>query len=343
MTTPAPVRSVLARYAELTRDAMAPYLAAGEPACYLYDLVRDYPARPGKGIRPALLLATCQAVGGTLRAGLPVAVAVELLHNAFLVHDDIEDGSEARRGAPTLHRQLGTPLAVNVGDAMNALSMRLFRQNVERVGPERALRIFDEVDHMLRESLEGQALELGWTKDNRLDLDLDDYLRLVLKKTAWYSFIHPMRIGAIVAGAEGVDLNRFDAFGFLLGAAFQIQDDLLNLDGDAASYGKEIGGDLWEGKRTLPLLYALATAPANERVTLAEFAGRRRERRLPRQVLDIHRILRASGGFERTREIAHALAAAAQERMDTAFAGAQEGPDLQFVRTLVGYVIDREV
>ena len=76
---------------------------------------------------------------------------------------------------------------------------------------------------------------------------------------------------------------------------------------------------------------------------MAEFAGRRRERRLPRQVLDIHRILRASGGFERTRDIAHALAAAAQERMDTAFAGAQEGPDLQFVRTLVGYVIDREV
>ena len=78
-------------------------------------------------------------------------------------------------------------------------------------------------------------------------------------------------------------------------------------------------------------------------MTLAEFAGRRREHRLPRQVVDIHRILRASGGFERTREIAHTLAAAAQERMAAAFADAQEGPDLEFVRTLVGYVIDREV
>ena len=340
---PAGFAERLAWYRDLTLTAMDDAIPTTEPREHLYSPLRTFVAQPSKGLRPGLCLAVCRAFGGRANDAIPSAAGIEMLHNAFLVHDDIEDGSEARRGAPTLHRQLGTPLAVNVGDAMNALSMRLFRQNVERVGPERALRIFDEVDHMLRESLEGQALELGWTKDNRCDLDLDDYLRLVLKKTAWYSFIHPMRIGAIVAGADGVDLNRFDAFGFLLGAAFQIQDDLLNLDGDAASYGKEIGGDLWEGKRTLPLLYALATAPANERVTLAEFAGRRRERRLPRQVLDIHRILRASGGFERTREIAHALAAAAQERMDTAFAGAQEGPDLQFVRTLVGYVIDREV
>ena len=94
-----------------------------------------------------------------------------MLHNAFLVHDDIEDGSECAARAADPARQHGAPLAVNVGDAMNTLSMRLFRQNVGRLGRTRALRVLDEVDHMLRESFEGQAMELGWRRDNRCDLD----------------------------------------------------------------------------------------------------------------------------------------------------------------------------
>jgi geranylgeranyl pyrophosphate synthase len=242
-----------------------------------------------------------------------------------------------------LHRQFGVPLAVNIGDAMNTLSMSLFRQNVEQLDPERALRIFDEVDHMLRESLEGQALELGWTQDNRCNLDTDDYLRLVLKKTAWYSFIHPMRIGAVSADADTDALDRFHAFGFLLGAAFQIHDDLLNLAGDADVYGKEIDGDLWEGKRTLPLIYALSTATGDQRLALVDFAGRRRDRRLTRQVVDVHRILRESGGIDRTRQVARALATAAEHRLATAFAGAQEGPDLEFVRELLRFIVERDV
>jgi geranylgeranyl pyrophosphate synthase len=139
------------------------------------------------------------------------------LHNAFLVHDDIEDGSASRRGVATMHRRVGVPIAINTGDAMNALAMRLFRQSGERLGPTVALRLYDEVDHMLLESLAGQAMELGWVRDNDLSIGDDDYLRLVLKKTAWYSFIHPMRIGALVAGGNDADLGRFDRFGYLLG------------------------------------------------------------------------------------------------------------------------------
>jgi geranylgeranyl diphosphate synthase type II len=111
-----------------------------------------------------------------------------MLHNAFLVHDDIEDGSDTRRGVATMHRRAGVPIAINVGDAMNALAMRLFRMAGARLGPACALRILDEVDHLIVETLEGQAMELGWMRDNDLTLGPDDYLRLVLKKTAWYSF-----------------------------------------------------------------------------------------------------------------------------------------------------------
>ncbi len=156
---------------------------------------------------------------------------------------------------------------------MNALAMRLFRKTGERLGPVAAMRIFDEVDHLVAETLEGQAMELGWVRDNDFSVGADDYLRLVLKKTAWYSFIHPMRIGALIANGDDGDLKRFDRFGYLLGLAFQITDDVLNLKGNVARYGKEINGDLWEGKRTLLLVHAIARAGGADRAWMNELYG----------------------------------------------------------------------
>ena len=159
--------------------------------------MKDFIDRSGKGLRPALCIATARALGGRAEDAFPAAAGLEMLHNAFLVHDDIEDGSDSRRGVATMHRRVGVPIAVNTGDTMNALAMRLFRKSGERLGPATALRILDEVDHMLVETLEGQAMELGWVRDNDLTVAAGmTTLRLVLKKTAWYSFIHPLRIGA---------------------------------------------------------------------------------------------------------------------------------------------------
>ena len=135
------------------------------------------------------------------------------------------------------------------------------------------MRIFEEVDHLVVETLEGQAMELGWVRDNDLTVTTDDYLRLVLKKTAWYSFIHPLRIGALVANGDDRNLGRFDRFGYLLGAAFQITDDVLNLNGNVARYGKEINGDLWEGKRTLLLTHAFGQATKPDRAWIRSFLG----------------------------------------------------------------------
>ena len=135
------------------------------------------------------------------------------------------------------------------------------------------MRIFEEVDHLVVETLEGQAMELGWVRDNDLTVTTDDYLRLVLKKTAWYSFIHPLRIGALVADGDDRNLDRFDRFGYLLGAAFQITDDVLNLNGNVARYGKEINGDLWEGKRTLLLTHAFGQASSADQSLDQEFSG----------------------------------------------------------------------
>jgi len=333
----------LSWYRELIGETLAAGIPTWEPQRYLYGLVRDFIDRSGKGLRPALCIATARALGGRTSDAIPAAAGLEMLHNAFLVHDDIEDGSESRRGAPTMHRRTGVPIAVNAGDAMNALAMRFFRDSGARLGPATALRILDEADHLLVETLEGQAMELGWVRDNDLTIGVDDYLRLVLKKTAWYSFIHPMRIGALVANGDDQNLGRFDRFGYLLGLAFQITDDVLNLNGDVARYGKEIDGDLCEGKRTLLLTHALGHADRADRAWIGNFLARPRERRLPREVLRLHRIIAGAGSIQWAQQSAAALAAAAAREFDgSAFAGIPASCDCNWLRACVDYLVQRD-
>lgn len=240
-------------------------LAGATDTAGLYDLMMDYPLRGGKGLRPALAVAICRGLGGTLDAIVPTAAILELYHNAFLIHDDVEDESLDRRGEPTLHREHGVPIAVNVGDAMLCLSLRPLLDNTERLGLGPALDILDVVATMTQRSVEGQATELRWVSQNSWELTTDDYVEMVVAKTGWYSFIAPLRIGAIAAHAPVELRDQLDGFGRDLAVAFQITDDLLNLDASASDYGKEIAGDLWEGKRTLPLLHAIHHASADDR------------------------------------------------------------------------------
>ncbi|WP_396836800.1 polyprenyl synthetase family protein [Mycobacterium sp. ITM-2016-00318] len=242
----------------------------------LYDLILEYPLRGGKALRPALSIATCLGLGGHLEAVLPTAATLELYHNAFLIHDDIEDESWTRRGKPTLHIDHGIPIAVNVGDAMLSLSLQPLLDNVERVGLGPALRILRAVAHMTRRTVEGQALELDWVRNNTWELTDADYLQMVELKTSWYSFITPLQVGAVAAGAGPEQLKPLEALGRHLGAAFQITDDLLNLRADPEDYGKEIGGDLWEGKRTLMLLHAMRNAAPDDQRRAVQILAKRR-------------------------------------------------------------------
>jgi len=248
----------------------------GRHTAGLYDLMLDYPMRPAKGLRPALCIGTCMALGGHLDAVLPSAAAFELFHNAFLVHDDVEDGSLLRRHAPTLPVLHGIPTAVNVGDGMLALALEPLLDNVRALGLGRALRVLRLFARMARESVEGQMLELHWTRHRRWDVTDREYLRMVHKKTGWYSFIAPVQVGAIAAGADVRTASLLGRFALLLGIAFQIQDDLLSLEGDERDVGKDELGDLWEGKYTLALLHALRSLPPDEQRRAQDILSRPR-------------------------------------------------------------------
>lgn len=339
----ATVNAVLDRYRLLTLDAMLAHLPSKEPRAYLYDLLAAYPLRPGKGLRPALCIATCRAFGGRTEAVLRSAVAIELFHNAFLIHDDVEDGSEHRRGSPTLHAEHGVPIAVNAGDALNVLSISLLMGNLDQIGPRLTWRVFTEIEHMVRESVEGQALELGWVRDNVIDLTTADYLRMTLKKTCWYTCIHPLRIGALVGSGGTADLDAFNRLGYYMGAAFQIQDDILNLVGDVQRYGKEIDGDIWEGKRTLMLLHAYETADARDKDRLQRLLATPRSQRTADQIAWARALMDRQGSIDAAREIAAHLAAAALREFTACYEGLPDSEHRRFIGDVVLYMIERDL
>ena len=338
--TPSVVRETLAEYGALTRAAIQAHLPVGEPRKYLYDPLADYPQRGGKMMRSSLCIATARAFGARLEDALPSAVAIELLHNALLVHDDIQDGSEQRRGRPTLHALHGVPLALNTGDALGLLSLRPLVDNIDRVGTRVALRILEETERMAWESAEGQAMELGWRRDNISNLTDADYLVMVLKKTCWLAAIHPCRVGALIGTRGRADLEPFIRFGFFLGAAFQIQDDLLNLVADDR-YGKELNGDLVEGKRTLMLNHVLRQARPRERQRLARIYDPGRGAPQASQVAWVRSLMDRCGSVEHARGIAHGLAGAALHEYAGIHDALPESRDKQFIRGLVTWVFER--
>jgi geranylgeranyl diphosphate synthase type II len=194
---------------------------------------------------------------------------------------------------------------------------------------------------MAMRTLEGQATELGWRRDRSTDLTPEDYLDLIMHKTCWYTTVHPLRVGALLGSRGSADLRPMVRFGFHLGAAFQIQDDLLNLVGDEAEYGKEIGGDLYEGKRTLVLIHLIGAAEGTDRATVHEYLAMRRVERTTDVVGEIRGLMDRYGSIEFARAYAGGIASAAHEAFDQAFAAAAPGPDRDFVQALIPYMLDR--
>jgi geranylgeranyl diphosphate synthase type II len=335
------VETVLHHVGRDVRRAMLDAIPDGEPHGFLYGPVRDYPTRPGKAIRPALCLAACRAFGGTTSDAMPLAVSIELLHNAFLVHDDIADGSAQRRGRPTLPEQFGMALALNAGDALAVVANQVLRRHLRNVDRDLAERVHTEFDTMAMRTLEGQATELGWRHERTVGLTPEDYLDLIMHKTCWYTTIHPLRVGALVGGRGRVDLRPMVRFGFHLGAAFQIQDVVLNLVGDEGEYGKEINGDLFEGKRTLPLIHVMQHAQGAAARTVAAYLGMSRDERSPEIVAEIRDLMDRYDSIAFTLDYARGIAREADTAFAAAFAAAPPSDDRDFVRDLVPYMLGR--
>lgn len=226
---------------------------------YHFGWEPDAPRSSGKRIRPLLALLSTQAAGGDWRVAVPAATGVELIHNFSLIHDDIEDHSDTRRGRPTLWRAWGLAQALNTGDALLVLSHMSGRRLAERGLPqELCLDVQSIMDHACLSLTEGQHLDLAFEKQNKVEEP--EYLEMIQGKTAAL-LAGATHIGALIAGAEVTRAEHFRDFGAHMGMAFQIQDDILGIWGAPELTGKPAGDDLKARKQTLPVVFGLSTCP----------------------------------------------------------------------------------
>jgi len=195
-----------------------------------------------------------EAFNSEYKRGLEIASGIEIFHNFTLIHDDIEDSSELRRGKPCIHILHGIPLAINAGDGMFVHVLKAISNS--KLSCDEKDKVVKYLTHGFIQVLNGQGYELGWIYNNEWNLTEEDYFKMAIGKTGEL-IATSAKVGAFLGGANEEEVLEMESFGLEIGLAFQIQDDVLNLIGEEEKYKKEIGGDIREGKRTLIVIDAL--------------------------------------------------------------------------------------
>ncbi len=233
----------------------------------LYEPVQYILSLGGKRIRPALVILSCDLFSGAVESALIPAVAIEVFHNFTLLHDDIMDRSELRRGSPTVHVKYNENVAILSGDVMSILASRLINQS-----PGVVLNtVHDIFTRTAMQVCEGQQIDMNF--EQRLTVGKDEYLEMIELKTA-VLIAASLKIGAILGGSSQKDANDLYEFGRNLGIAFQLQDDLLDTYGDPEVMGKKLGTDIVDNKKTYLMIEALENAGQDQKEQLTDWLTR---------------------------------------------------------------------
>jgi len=227
----------------------------------------------GKRIRPVLLLLANEIVGGNPEKALPAAASVELLHTFTLVHDDMMDHDMERRGKPTVHALWGDEMGIIVGDTIYSIAFEAMADLKKKGLPDAVvMKCMEELIKANSELHEGQILDMMYSK--KADVREAEYLKMIAKKTGAL-LEASLRIGAIAGGGTEKQVDALGNFGKYIGLAFQIKDDILCLTAEEKVLGKPIGSDICEGKKSLPVLYAIEHSKPRDREKLLSILGRK--------------------------------------------------------------------
>ncbi|MDO4971198.1 MAG: polyprenyl synthetase family protein [Bacteroidales bacterium] len=246
----------LNEYRKMANDEIAaiPYPATPkglyEPISYTMDL-------GGKRLRPALVMMACEALGGDINKALKAAVGLELFHNFTLLHDDVMDKADVRRGKPTVHRRWNENTAILSGDAM----LTMATQYVAQVEPSVLPAVMELFNRTAMEIYEGQQYDMDF--EVRSNVTLEEYIEMIRLKTSVLLGC-ACKMGAIIAGASEANAQALYDTGVYMGLAFQLQDDVLDVWGDEATFGKAIGGDIMNNKKTFLLIGAMQKAQGDD-------------------------------------------------------------------------------
>lgn len=227
----------------------------------LYEPIHYILQIGGKKLRPILTLLTCEIFGGKREAALDAALSIEVFHNFTLIHDDIMDAAPIRRGNETVHKKWNVNTGILSGDAM----MIMAYQCLESYPPELFKNLMFTFNKAALEVCEGQQLDVDF--ETRNDVTIGEYIKMITFKTS-VLVASAMKMGALIAGVSESELEKIYLFGLNLGIAFQLQDDYLDTFGNSADFGKAIGGDITENKKTFLYLKTLEIANDNDKENL---------------------------------------------------------------------------
>jgi len=299
-----------------------------------FHMVSDYPVRQGKYLRPTLVMLTAQAMGLDPQLAIPTAAAMQISEDWILGHDDIEDQSEKRRGYPAIQKIYGNELALNAGDALHALMWQVLNQNFSP-------KINQEFFTMLNRTILGQTIEIKWTQDNRFDLSEEDILLILESKTGYYTIAGPMRLGAILAGANESQLESIYKFGVILGRSFQIIDDLLDLTSDFGGQKKQQGNDIYEGKRTIMLVHLINNINPKDKPKLLKILNKTRAQKTESEVIWVIDQMKQTGSLDYSRNLATKFSQEATKIFDSDLKFLDKEPFRSQIRSGIDFIVNR--
>ncbi len=324
------VKLELKKRADFFNGQLEKFLKNGSPET-LYDAARHLPLAGGKRLRPCMAMISCESVKGDVLNTVPLTIALELVHNFTLVHDDIMDKSKLRRGNPSVHIKYGEPTAIMAGDLLFAKAFESMHQITYD------LKVFKNVEYGLidciKEICEGQQLDMEF--EQRHNVTEEKYLEMIRKKTAVF-FQYAAEAGAMLGNGSREQANALNQYGLLLGLGFQIWDDYLDLNSDEETLGKDIGNDIRNGKKTLIAVHSINNAGEQDKKIFEEIFGNK-----DATDEDIHKVY---GIFKKTGSIDYAKKTALRY-IDDAKKSIEALPDTeskQLLMNLADYAIERK-
>ena len=240
-------------YLDTINQAIAAIPYPQQPS-QLYEPIAYHMALGGKRVRPVLTLMACDAMGGDATQAIDAAMGIEMFHNFTLLHDDVMDNADVRRGKPTVHRRWNDNTAILSGDTMLTIA-------TQYIARTRNWQVMDLFNKTAIEIYEGQQWDMDF--ECRNDVTVEEYINMIRLKTSVLLGC-ALKTGALVAGAAADDADRLYEAGVNMGLAFQLRDDVLDVWGDPATFGKEIGGDIMQGKKTFLLINAMRLAQGDD-------------------------------------------------------------------------------
>ncbi|MBT8171562.1 polyprenyl synthetase family protein [Candidatus Bathyarchaeota archaeon] len=279
----------------------------------LYNASRHIIDAGGKRLRPFLVLKSCKIVNGNEKDAIPTAAALELLHTFTLIHDDIMDQDNKRRGVPSVHTRWGVPIAINAGDLLFAKVFETITKYTsnEKIEPKRIIQILKEISEATIILCEGQTRDMLF--EEKEIISPEEYFEMIKGKTAAL-FKTAARCGGILGEGTKKQVDNLGLFGHYLGMAFQIIDDILALTADEKVLKKPVGNDIREGKRTLMVIYALETASENQRKEILTTLGKKNSS--VEQIQTTIKLIDLLGGIEYAKTIAQEYIRKSKEALD---------------------------